>query len=226
MSSIIYNGHEIQDLIVNGNQAQLWLNGQKLYPTEEPGPVDTGYYFDFGNTYTLNSGTQGSVDLSNTNLKNATKAYVCIAMDIFISSLLVGAPLDELSIGGFNDYAQIDVYNRLVISSLITSKNLVLETNSTRSYPIVYSSEVNNVVRICFIFHSAGANFRVNVGIRTSSSTSWKYDIPVYTGSFSAKDFTTISTPGNGSGAIEATKFVGRGFDVLQDAKKWFNSLT
>jgi uncharacterized protein (TIGR02145 family) len=36
MSSIIYNGHEIQDLIVNGNQAQLWLNGQKLYPTEEP----------------------------------------------------------------------------------------------------------------------------------------------------------------------------------------------
>jgi hypothetical protein len=36
MSSIIYNGHEIQDLIVNGNQAQLWLNGQKLYPTEAP----------------------------------------------------------------------------------------------------------------------------------------------------------------------------------------------
>ena len=38
MSSIIYNGHEIQDLIINGNHAQLWLNGQKLYPTEEPGP--------------------------------------------------------------------------------------------------------------------------------------------------------------------------------------------
>lgn len=38
MSSIIYNGHEIQDLIINGNQAQLWLNGQKLYPTEEPSP--------------------------------------------------------------------------------------------------------------------------------------------------------------------------------------------
>jgi hypothetical protein len=36
MSSIIYNGHEIQDLIVNGNQAQLWLNGQKLYPSGEP----------------------------------------------------------------------------------------------------------------------------------------------------------------------------------------------
>ena len=40
MSSIIYNGHEIQDLIINGNQAQLWLNGQKLYPSAEPGPVD------------------------------------------------------------------------------------------------------------------------------------------------------------------------------------------
>lgn len=36
MSSIIYNGHEIKDIIVNGNQAQLWLNGHKLYPTEEP----------------------------------------------------------------------------------------------------------------------------------------------------------------------------------------------
>ena len=36
MSSIIYNGHEIQDLIINGNQAQLWLNGQKLYPSAEP----------------------------------------------------------------------------------------------------------------------------------------------------------------------------------------------
>lgn len=39
MSSIIYNGHEIQDLIINGNQAQLWLNGQKLYPTGGT-PVD------------------------------------------------------------------------------------------------------------------------------------------------------------------------------------------
>lgn len=39
MSSIIYNGQEIQDLIVNGNQAQLWLNGQKLYPSGGT-PVD------------------------------------------------------------------------------------------------------------------------------------------------------------------------------------------
>ena len=43
MGSIIYNGHEIQDLIVNGNRAQLWLNGQKLYPTEEPGPGPDPY---------------------------------------------------------------------------------------------------------------------------------------------------------------------------------------
>lgn len=43
MGSIIYNGHEIQDLIVNGNQAQLWLNGQKLYPSDEPGPGPDPY---------------------------------------------------------------------------------------------------------------------------------------------------------------------------------------
>jgi surface protein len=78
MSSIIYNGHEIQDLIINGNQAQLWLNGQKLYPTEEPvdpyNPLGlppftirckfkSGYTPTMGNSQTLVDSTENVWDI-------------------------------------------------------------------------------------------------------------------------------------------------------------------
>lgn len=225
MSSIIYNGHEIQDLIVNGNHAQLWLNGQKLYPTGEPAPVDTGYYFDFGNTYTLNSGTPGSVDLSNTDLKYATKRYVCIAMDVTITAPS-GFSNNILSISGFDDVAQVDVYNKLEISSFFTSGDLVYTSNSTiTTTRIAYSNEIKKLLKVCFIFNGIRP-MMVDVGTRTAIATSWKEDLSVYNGDFLAKYFTTISTPGNGSGAIEATKFVGRGFDKIIDAMNWFNALT
>jgi len=83
MGSIIYNGHEIQDLIVNGNQAQLWLNGQKLYPTEVT-PVDpynplglppftirckfsSGYTPTMGDSQTLVDSTENVWDITNNN---------------------------------------------------------------------------------------------------------------------------------------------------------------
>lgn len=224
MSSIIYNGHEIQDLIINGNQAQLWLNGQKLYPTEEPAPVDTGYYFDFGNTYTLNSGTPGSIDLSNTNLKNATKPYVCIAMDTTITTA-TGLSNNVISISGFDDSAQVEVYNDISMSTLVSSGALILATNQT-TYDIATSSVAPTVLKICFGFYSAGSQRYVNVGYRTSNSTRWSLGNPLYNGNFEPNNFTSISTPGIGGGAIVATKFVGRGFDDWTEARSWFSSLT
>lgn len=106
MSSIIYNGHEIQDLIVNGNQAQLWLNGQKLYPTEEPvdpyNPLGLGYgtmrlKFSQGYTPTVGNVSNVLVDAEENiwdctsmgggqpmlpNLRNNTDLLECISANM------------------------------------------------------------------------------------------------------------------------------------------------
>lgn len=231
MSSIIYNGHEIQDLIINGNQAQLWLNGQKLYP--EDVPIDTEYYFDFGNTYTLNSGTPGSVDLSNTNLNNATKQYVCIAMKTTIT--VASSAGNEISVHGLTPPSELwptpqEVFSKIAIQYYAPSEvNLMTYSTNMDSVGALLgdSSQYPNFLWICMAFYLDSGYMKADLGTRTSNTSNWFTDYSIFDSSrFTPNNITTISSPGTGDGSIVATKFVGRGFDVLQDAKDWFDSLT
>ena len=87
MSSIIYNGHEIQDLIFNGNQAQLWLNGEKLYPSAPVDPYNplnlppltvrtkwvSGYTPTLGTTNTLVDASENIWDIYISNTSWSSK---------------------------------------------------------------------------------------------------------------------------------------------------------
>lgn len=140
MSSIIYNGHEIQDLIINGNQAQLWLNGQKLYPSgEEPGPVDpynplglppftvrvkfkSGYTPTMGDSQTMVDATENVWDIK----KNSTDW-----------SWLIRANKNVLKILGANS-SDVENFNYMCYSESNLEEVQLFDTRKATSFNWVF----------------------------------------------------------------------------------------
>ena len=144
MSSIIYNGHEIQDLIVNGNQAQLWLNGQKLYPTEEPvdpynplglPPFTIRCKFSSGYTPTMGD-SQTLVDASE-NVWDITKN------DTNWKDLLYSSNL--LSVLGANSTGVTNMQSLLQSNPNLTQVELFDTSSCTNMGGFISSSSITSV---------------------------------------------------------------------------------